>query len=289
VRVRAGLVALGVAGCMTATMGSAKASTPSVAVSAHRGGAGQWPQNSLFAFTRALAAGYDEIEADAWVTLDGYKVIYHDATINADRCPGIYVGRTVESLTLAQLMHVHCDGYRITTMWQLMDLLRHSSNKHTRLRLEAKNAVSATAAKVRASAKSIAAMVVRYGLVGRTIMQDFRWEGIPAFHAASRTIRASALVFTRPTASLVRQALADGAYDMSYRAQYATNSLNSYLRSHHLVPTVWGVDTVPSSIHPLSPSEVTAVESSFCKVARAGASVVITNYPSLDRRVRSGC
>jgi glycerophosphoryl diester phosphodiesterase len=50
-------------------------------VIAHRGGAGLWPENTLYAFERAVAAGVDVIETDAHLTSDGAVVLIHDATV----------------------------------------------------------------------------------------------------------------------------------------------------------------------------------------------------------------
>jgi len=70
-----------------------------VLVIAHRGGAGLWPENTLYAFERAAALGVDVIETDLRATADGELVIFHDE----------HVGRTtggsgrVSALTLAEL------------------------------------------------------------------------------------------------------------------------------------------------------------------------------------------
>jgi glycerophosphoryl diester phosphodiesterase len=70
-----------------------------VLVIAHRGGAGLWPENTLYAFERAAAIGVDIIETDLRATADGELVIFHDE----------HVGRTtdgtgrVAAMTLAEL------------------------------------------------------------------------------------------------------------------------------------------------------------------------------------------
>ncbi|MDQ3803725.1 MAG: glycerophosphodiester phosphodiesterase [Acidobacteriota bacterium] len=76
-------------------------------VIAHRGGAGLWPENTLYAFGRAVEMGADVIETDARLTADGALVLFHDET----------VGRTtdgagrVSELTLAELKRLDA-GYR---------------------------------------------------------------------------------------------------------------------------------------------------------------------------------
>ena len=45
---------------------------------AHRGGAGDWPENTLPAFAGAVALGYRYVETDAHVTADGVVLAFHD-------------------------------------------------------------------------------------------------------------------------------------------------------------------------------------------------------------------
>jgi glycerophosphoryl diester phosphodiesterase len=49
---------------------------------AHRGGAAQWPENSLTAFRGALAAGARILELDVHLTADGEVAVIHDPTLD---------------------------------------------------------------------------------------------------------------------------------------------------------------------------------------------------------------
>lgn len=51
-------------------------------VMAHRGGKGIWPENTLFAFKRALESGADVLEMDIRSTADGVPVVIHDPTVD---------------------------------------------------------------------------------------------------------------------------------------------------------------------------------------------------------------
>lgn len=48
----------------------------------HRGAKGDYPENTLLAFKKALEAGAKGIELDVHVTKDGELVVHHDATLN---------------------------------------------------------------------------------------------------------------------------------------------------------------------------------------------------------------
>ena len=45
---------------------------------AHRGGAGDWPENTMPAFEHAVSIGYSYVETDVHVTSDGVLVAFHD-------------------------------------------------------------------------------------------------------------------------------------------------------------------------------------------------------------------
>jgi glycerophosphoryl diester phosphodiesterase len=78
-------------------------------VIAHRGGAGLWPENTLHAFERALAAGADVVEMDVRSTADGTLVVHHDETVERTTD-----GRgRVSELTLAELKRLDA-GHRWT-------------------------------------------------------------------------------------------------------------------------------------------------------------------------------
>ena len=59
---------------------------PAVAfdLEAHRGGRGLRPENTLAAFSFALATGVTTLEMDLAVTKDGVLVISHDPHLNPD-------------------------------------------------------------------------------------------------------------------------------------------------------------------------------------------------------------
>ena len=76
---------------------------------AHRGGSGQWPENTMLAFHNAVALGIDALEIDIHATADGHLVVIHDPFV--DRVTD-GVGR-VAAMTLAELKRLDA-GYRWT-------------------------------------------------------------------------------------------------------------------------------------------------------------------------------
>jgi glycerophosphoryl diester phosphodiesterase len=82
---------------------------PRPLVIAHRGGAGLWPENTLYAFGRAAELGVDVIELDVRATADGVPVVFHDATV--ERTTG--GSGPVGGMTLAELKRLDA-AYRWT-------------------------------------------------------------------------------------------------------------------------------------------------------------------------------
>jgi glycerophosphoryl diester phosphodiesterase len=78
-------------------------------VIAHRGGAGLWPENTLYAFERAGAMGVDVIETDVRSTKDGELVVLHDENVERTTDGSGPVG----SLTLAELKRLDA-AYRFS-------------------------------------------------------------------------------------------------------------------------------------------------------------------------------
>ena len=79
-------------------------------VIAHRGGRGLWPENTLYAFRRALELGADVLEMDLRRSVDGELVVLHDATV--DRTTD--GSGPVAALGVAQLKRLDA-GYRWTS------------------------------------------------------------------------------------------------------------------------------------------------------------------------------
>ena len=71
---------------------------------AHRGGAAQWPENSLTAFRNAVALGAQVLELDVHQTADGAIAVIHDPTLDRTTSGHGPVGRaTAADLRIARL------------------------------------------------------------------------------------------------------------------------------------------------------------------------------------------
>lgn len=73
---------------------------------AHRGGAGDHPENTLPAFQHAVDLGYTYLETDVHVTSDGVLVAFHDPDLS--RTCGL--AGTISSLTWAEVSSARVSG-----------------------------------------------------------------------------------------------------------------------------------------------------------------------------------
>ena len=99
-----------------------------VANVAHRGASGDYPENTLLAFRKALEIGVDEIELDLHSTKDGRLVVMHDGTV--DRTTG--GTGAIGDLTLAEIKALDAGsafderfrGERVPTWEEALDLVQ---------------------------------------------------------------------------------------------------------------------------------------------------------------------
>ena len=94
-------------------------------VLAHRGGAGEGPENTRAAFERALRAGADGVETDVHLTGDGVLVVHHDPAIvvAAGEAPVAISSLTSDVVLAADLAWTHGVGFEKETPPTLDEVL----------------------------------------------------------------------------------------------------------------------------------------------------------------------
>ncbi len=168
---------------------------------AHRGGAGEWPENTLFAFSNAIAAGCDGAELDVQLTRDGALVVVHDYRIPAAHFrhgdnwwPGPRL--RIRDLTLAQLRefdigrpdprsryaaaHPHLtprDGERVPLFTEVLDLI---GTRDFRLLVEIKVAWHdrSLSARPEAVVDAILAALKEKAFLDRATLVSFDWGAL---------------------------------------------------------------------------------------------------------------
>ena len=94
-------------------------------VYAHRGASGDFPENTLLAFSRAIATGVDGIELDVHATSDGVPVVIHDRGVERTT-NGLGF---VDQMPLARLRSFAAgDGQLVPTLAEVLDLVAGSAH-----------------------------------------------------------------------------------------------------------------------------------------------------------------
>lgn len=206
---------------------------------AHRGGAAQWPENSLTAFRNAIALGARVLELDVHLTSDGEVAVIHDPTLDrTTNATGPVACCTAADLKRARLRGR--DG-KLGDDWvpTLADVLALVASTDVALLVEIKTPGPAVRYERRGGGSVTASPGPRYeglekkvvealaagGLAARSIVMAFN----PAVLAETR-----ALAPTQPTALLVdRHHVLEAGAKPEDTVRWATDARASFLGIHY--------------------------------------------------------
>ncbi len=204
---------------------------------AHRGGRGETTEESLRAFAKAIQTGVSTLELDIIVTRDGQPLVWHDPTIQADKCsdtgpafpsdPGYpYVGKLVHQLTVAQIHTLDCGhrlkefpdaevvrGNKIATLPEVFAVADSHRADAIRYNIETKVEPDDTGASAQPQefVDVILAAVRSADKLARVEIQSFDWRTLPLVRRAEPTIPLVALYDERAAGDPVLGARAAGA------------------------------------------------------------------------------
>lgn len=231
-------------------------------VIAHRGASGEFPENTLLAFDRALEQGADAFELDVRLTGDGVPVVIHDATL--DRT----TDRTgpVEAIGFAELQQANAGhGERIPSIEQVLERF-----PHTPLLIEVKE--------IRA-ALPLRRALERANAAGRALLGSFRrsalrpFDGGPWHRAAARREIAPFLIAARLGLPAWRGRYhAFSVPERSGRLSIVTRRFVSLARRMGMPVHVWTVNDPDQAV----------------RLWTSGVAGVISNFPGRVRAVRTG-
>ncbi|WP_307859292.1 alkaline phosphatase [Arthrobacter sunyaminii] len=171
---------------------------------AHRGGRGEYTEESLTGFAHALELGVSTLELDLHLSKDGKVVVWHDDTIDAEKCRDTapvqqgdpqfpYVGARVADLTLAQLKTLDCgyqqlpgfpeqevvQGNRIAELRDVYELADAYGARKIRFNVETKvEDGQAGGPGMEALTRAVVAEVQASGRERYTTIQSFDWASL---------------------------------------------------------------------------------------------------------------
>ena len=93
----------------------------------HRGCSGNYPENTMLAFQKAIEAGADGIELDVQFSKDGRLVIIHDETLDRTTTgKGLVKNHTLEELKSLDASYKFAGQYgvnQIPTLCEVLDYM----------------------------------------------------------------------------------------------------------------------------------------------------------------------
>jgi glycerophosphoryl diester phosphodiesterase len=215
---RLAAVLLTLAATLLAPLPAASAQTSGFDLQAHRGGRGETTEESLRAFAKSLELGVSTFELDIVVTKDGQPLVWHDPTIQPEKCfdtaPAFagdpqypYVGKLVHELTLVQIRTLDCGrrldafpraevvrGNRIATLPEVFELAdAYRAGVRYNIETKVKADEPSKSAGPQEFVDVILAAVRSAGKVDRVEIQSFDWRTLPMVHRAEPSIPLVAL------------------------------------------------------------------------------------------------
>ncbi|MFI5777781.1 glycerophosphodiester phosphodiesterase [Nocardia sp. NPDC051570] len=207
------LAAVAACGGANTTSSSSTTATPAldpqrvVDLQSHRGGRGLLTEESLAAYAHSLELGVSTLELDIGLTADRVPVVWHDPTIQADKCadtapafPGDpqfpYVGKVIGQLTYDQVHTLDCSktltnfpeqravpGNRIARLPELFDLVKSYPGAFDTIRYNIETKIEAEHPEQTAAPQEfvdvILETVARAGATDKVEIQSFDWSSLP--------------------------------------------------------------------------------------------------------------
>lgn len=171
----------------------------------HRGGRGQWTEESLTAFARSLELGVSTLELDTHLSSDNQVVVWHDDIMTSSKCADTapafagdpafpYADDRVGDLTLAEIRTLDCGhqqlpgfpeqantpGSRIATLGEVFQLVRDYGARKVNLNIETKVEVAGPDGtdEMAALTRAVVGEVEASGMADRAILQSFDWASL---------------------------------------------------------------------------------------------------------------
>lgn len=265
-------------------------------VIAHRGASGFAPENTLAAFSLAVALGADGIEMDVQMSAEGQPVVIHDARVNrTTNGAGVVSRLTLDQLqrldagswferrlsrrprVRAVLERIHSEagtaaprysGEPVPSLEDVLVLLKHARLEQIYVELKP-NRVSQAAL-----LDSVLALVRKHRLVGSTTLLSFDHALVRRVKELDGEVRTAALFPPRArrlisTRSIIRSAESAGVDEVALHYGLATRRSVDALHERGLSVSVW---TANSKL-------------AMRRLAACGVDSIMTNFPHRLRDV----
>lgn len=223
----------------------------------HRGGRGEYTEESRKAFEESVKMGLSTLELDIVLAEDGTPVVWHDPAIQADKCTDTkpatendpefpYVGKLVHELNWKQLQTLNCNkvlkdfpdakAEEENKLLQLQDVFEiAAADPQMRFNIETKIEAEEPdkSAEPQEFVDAILPVVRANKATSRTTIQSFDWRSLPLVRKAQPDI-SLALLYDATTWKSGSQWIGDVDYDkVGGNVNKAATQLGAEILSPH--------------------------------------------------------
>lgn len=223
----------------------------------HRGGRGEYTEESRKAFEESVKMGVSTLELDIVLAEDGTPVVWHDPAIQADKCTDTkpatendpefpYVGKLIHELNWKQLQTLNCNkvlkdfpdakAEEENKLLQLQDVFEiAAADPQMRFNIETKIEAEEPdkSAEPQEFVNAILPVVRTNKATSRTTIQSFDWRSLPLVRKAQPDI-SLALLYDATTWKSGSQWIGDVDYDkVGGNVNKAATQLGAEILSPH--------------------------------------------------------
>ncbi|MGK0367248.1 MAG: glycerophosphoryl diester phosphodiesterase [Thermoproteota archaeon] len=194
-------------------------------IMAHRGGAAEAPENTLFAFERAFKLGVAAVECDVHLSSDGELIVIHDETV--DRTTN-GVGK-VKDLTLAQIKKLDAgSGECVPTLDELFNLVQKYNGQ---LMIEIKSG---------GCEEAVIKAIKKYDYFDHTMVICFNHRVLQLFKSMNKKVKTGCLLLGLPVNApgIAKEAFAD-AIVISHLT--VDEALVKQCKDENIIVGVWNI------------------------------------------------
>ncbi|HTE22053.1 MAG TPA: glycerophosphodiester phosphodiesterase [Candidatus Limnocylindria bacterium] len=233
-------------------------------VMAHQGGEGEYPSNTMLAFTKAHQAGADVLDTDMFATSDGELVLFHDETLeHRTNCTGPIANKNFQQLSQCDAAYWWTPdggatyphrgtGLKIPKFQELLTAFPSS-----RIGIEIKQTTLQ-------AATTLCNVITANNAQGRVLVSSSTQPNMNQFRAVCPTVATSATFD-----EVVEFINSTGPYDILFSSLQVPMALvnTSFVTKAHqnsLKVYAWTIDT-PAQTQPLIDAGVDGVNTSYPK------------------------
>lgn len=210
---------------------------------AHRGASGDYPENTMLAFRKAIQIGVDGMELDVHKSKDGQLIVVHDEDIQRTfKGKGLIMDYTLEELRsfeCRKFEFINNDQCRICTLEEVLELIQ---DEDIVLNIEAKTD------EIHYDLEAdVLKLIEEYGVKGKILVSSFYHQTIKNFKKLDDSLKYGALYEYEKDyateANIVEHAKKIGVYSINMSRDLVTKEIVQIAHDNGLKVFVYTVNS----------------------------------------------